>query len=426
MPLDLLSQAQHRPLTREEGYTLVDRDGPPLEELAAAAAALRDAHKGKTVTYSRKVFIPLTTMCRDDCGYCTFKRDPGQPGAGYLTPEQVLDIARRGQAQGCKEALFSLGDKPELRFPEARETLAQLGFATTAGYLAAMCRLVLNETGLLPHPNPGTLSRPELAALRDVSGSMGIMLENLTPRLREPGMAHEAAPDKVPGARVAVARFAGELCFPFTTGLLIGIGETARERVDTLLVIRDLQDRYSHIQEVIVQNFRAKPDIPMRAWPDATYEELVRTIAVARLVLGGSFNIQAPPNLTPATYPALLGAGINDWGGVSPVTPDHINPEAPWPFIDVLAKRSAEAGHTLRERLTLYPEYVARPEFVPSALRGPIARLADGECLKACDFMQGLVFCRHVIRGLFIIESRAFDRSVRQRSLAQPLQRGRQ
>ncbi len=382
MPTDLLSQAQHRPLTREEGYALVDgapgtAGGPPLDALLAAAAALRDAHKGRTVTYSRKVFIPLTTLCRDDCGYCTFKRDPGQPGAGYLTPEEVLEIARRGQAQGCKEALFSLGDKPELRFAEARAALARLGYATTADYLAAMCKRVLSETGLLPHPNPGTLARPELAALRECSGSMGIMLENLTPRLREQGMAHEAAPDKVPGARLAVLRFAGELRFPFTTGLLIGIGETARERVDTLLAIRALHERYGHIQEVIVQNFRAKPGIPMHAWPDASSEDLLRTIAVARLVLGGKFNIQAPPNLSPATYPQLLRAGINDWGGVSPVTPDHINPEAPWPFIDELARRSAEAGHTLRERLTLYPEYVKQPGFVPEALRPAVARLAD-------------------------------------------------
>ncbi len=379
MPLDLLDKAQYQPLTREEGYALVDPGGPPLAALLAAAAALRDAHKGRTVTYSRKVFIPLTTLCRDDCGYCTFKRDPGQPGAGYLTPDEVLDIARRGQAQGCKEALFSLGDKPELRFPEAREALARLGYATTAGYLAAMCALVLKETGLLPHPNPGTLSRAELAALRGASGSMGIMLENLTPRLREPGMAHEAAPDKVPGARLAVLRYAGELRFPFTTGLLIGIGETARERIDTLLAIRGLHERHGHIQEVIIQNFRAKPGIPMQAWPDASFEDLLGTIAAARLVLGGTFNLQAPPNLSPATYPELLGAGINDWGGVSPVTPDHINPEAPWPFIDVLARRSAEAGHTLRERLTLYPEYVARPDFVPVSLRPAVERLADAE-----------------------------------------------
>jgi FO synthase len=379
MSLDLLSKAQHTRLSREEGYALIREDGPPLRDLMAAAAALRNARKGRTVTYSRKVFIPLTTMCRDDCGYCTFKRDPGQSGAGYLTPDEVLEIARQGQAQGCKEALFSLGDKPELRFPEAKAALNALGYETTAEYLAAMCALVVRETGLLPHPNPGTLSRAEIAALRPYSGSMGIMLENLTPRLRLPGMAHEAAPDKVPGARLAVLRFAGEMKFPFTTGLLVGIGETADERVDSLLAIRELHDRYGHIQEAIIQNFRAKPGIPMHAWPDAAHGEFLRTIAVSRLMLGGDFNLQAPPNLTPASYPDLLGAGINDWGGVSPVTPDHINPEAPWPFIDVLARRSAEAGHILRERLTLYPEYVAKPDFVPESLRPHLERFADSE-----------------------------------------------
>jgi FO synthase len=343
------------------------------------AAALRDAHKGREVTYSRKVFIPLTTLCRDDCGYCTFKRDPGQPGAGYLTPDEVLEIARRGQAAGCKEALFSLGDKPELRFPEARALLAGLGHGTTVEYLAAMCALVLKETGLLPHPNPGTLSREEVAMLRPHSASMGSMIENSSPRLRGPGMPHEHAPDKAPRARLAVVRHAGALRFPFTTGLLIGIGETLEERVDTLFAIQALQARHGHVQEVIVQNFRAKPGIPMRAWPDAPHEDLLRTVALARLILGGAMNVQAPPNLTPEQYPELLAAGINDWGGVSPVTPDHINPEAPWPQIDLLAGRSAEAGHILRERLTIYPEYALREEFVPPALRGAVARLADAE-----------------------------------------------
>ena len=375
-----LTRAQRGALTAAEATGLLAADGSALLELLHAAAELREAHKGRTVTYSRKVFIPLTTYCRDDCGYCTFKRDPGQPGARYLTPDEVLEIARRGQALGCKEALFSLGDKPELRFPEAAAALRRLGHETTTGYLAAMCRAVLAETGLLPHPNPGTLSRREMAALRPVSGSMGIMLENLTPRLQEPGMAHAQAPDKVPGARLANLRFAGELRFPFTTGLLIGIGETAAERVETLLAIRDLHARYGHIQEVIVQNFRAKPGIPMADWPDPPLTDLLRTIAVARLLLGGEVNLQAPPNLSPETYPLLLLAGINDWGGVSPVTPDHINPEAPWPLIAELARRSAEVGYTLRERLTLYPEYiVAREGFVPPALQAAVARLADGE-----------------------------------------------
>jgi FO synthase len=376
----LLEKAQNGAISREEAHRLILAEGVPLLELMHAAAALRDAHKGREVTYSRKVFIPLTTYCRDDCGYCTFKRDPGRPGAKTLSPDEVLEIARRGEARGCKEALFSLGDKPELRFPEAAEALARFGHKTTAGYLVAMCRLVLEETGLLPHANPGTLGRAEVAALRGCNGSMGIMLENLTPRLRLPGMAHEHAPDKTPGARLAMVRFAGEERFPFTTGLLIGIGETPAERVDTLFAIKELHEAHGHIQEVIIQNFRAKPDIPMAGWPDAPFPDLLRTIAVARLVLGGEMNIQAPPNLTPEAYPMLLLAGINDWGGVSPVTPDHINPEAPWPEIERLARHSAEVGYMLRERLTVYPEFITRkPGFIPDALRGAVERLADPE-----------------------------------------------
>jgi FO synthase len=380
MPSELLTRAQAGDLSAEEATALLGAQGAALLELMHAAAELREAHKGRVVTYSRKVFIPLTTYCRDDCGYCTFKRDPGQPGAGYLTPDAVLAIARAGAALGCKEALFSLGDKPELRFAEAAAGLRALGHETTHGYLAEMCHAVLSETGLLPHPNPGTLSRREMAALRATSGSMGSMLENLTPRLRHAGMAHEHAPDKAPGARLAQLGFAGELRFPFTTGLLIGIGETPAERVQTLLAIRELHARYGHIQEVIVQNFRAKPGIPMADWPDPPLTDLLRTIAVARLLLGGDFNLQAPPNLSPETYPMLLLAGINDWGGVSPVTPDHINPEAPWPHIAELARRSSEVGYTLRERLTLYPEYITQKSgFVPAALQPAVARLADAE-----------------------------------------------
>ena len=375
-----LTQANGEGLERTQAIGLMKAEGAQLLELMHAAAELREGAKGRVVTYSRKVFIPLTTYCRDDCGYCTFKRDPGQPGAGYLSPGEVLDIARRGRGQGCKEALFSLGDKPELRFPEAAAALGRLGHRTTAGYLAEMCRLVLDETGLLPHPNPGTLSRKEIGALRQASGSMGVMLENLSPRMQHPGMPHEHAPDKKPGARLANLRFAGEMRFPFTTGLLIGIGETVEERVDTLCKIREIHQRYGHIQEVIIQNFRAKPGIPMADTPDATLTDLLRTIAVARLVLGGDMNIQAPPNLSPEAYPMLLLAGINDWGGISPVTPDHINPEAPWPQIEELARRCAEVGYTLRERLTVYPEYITQKEgFVPAALQAPVARLADSE-----------------------------------------------
>lgn len=376
----LAERARAGVLGREEATRLLGAEGAELATLLHAAAAVREAALGRTVSYSRKVFIPLTTYCRDDCGYCTFKKDPGQPGARYLPPEEVLAIAERGRALGCKEALFSLGDKPELRFGEAREALRRLGYARTQDYLLAMCRLVLERTGLLPHPNPGTLGRADIAALREVSPSMGVMLENLTPRLRAPGMPHAAAPDKAPGARRAMLRFAGELRMPFTTGLLVGIGETAAERVDTLLAIGEAHAAHGHVQEVIVQNFRAKPGIPMADWPDASFADLLRTIAVARLLLGGRMNIQAPPNLSPETYPLLLLAGINDWGGVSPVTPDHINPEAPWPLIDTLAAQGEAVGYTLRERLTLYPAYAREPEaWLAPGLRGPVAALAAGD-----------------------------------------------
>ena len=367
-------------ISPESAAHWTEAKGSALLDLLRAACALRDEAKGDTVTYSRKVFIPLTNLCRDDCGYCTFKRDPGQPGAKTLSPDEVLEIARRGAASGCKEALFSLGDKPELRFPEAAQELAKYGYRTTVEYLVAMCQRVFEETGLLPHANPGTLSRREVAQLGEWCPSIGIMLENLTPRLREPGMAHAAAPDKAPGARMATLRFAGEQRIPFTTGLLVGIGESPQERVETLFEIKRLHETHGHIQEVIIQNFRAKPKIPMADWPDATLTDLLRTIALARLILGGEMNIQAPPNLTPEVYPLLLLAGINDWGGVSPVTPDHINPEAPWPEIEALARHSAEAGYKLRERLTVYPEFITQKSgFLRENLKDAVAALADAD-----------------------------------------------
>ena len=371
-----LEQAQRAGLSQTEAERWIVAEGPQLTELMHAAGELSESVHGRQVTYSRKVFVPLTTYCRDDCGYCTFKRDPGQPGAGYLSPEEVLALAYQGKQQGCKEVLFSLGDKPELRFPEASNALQAFGYATTAEYLAAMCALVLEETGLLPHANPGTLSRKEMAALQPFCPSMGVMMENLTPRLRQKGGAHEQAPDKTPGARLAMLRFAGELRFPFTTGLLVGIGETPAERVETLFQILAVHRQFGHVQEVIIQNFCAKPGIPMADWPDATLTDLLRTIAVARLVLGGQMNLQAPPNLSPETYPMLLLAGINDWGGVSPVTPDHINPEAPWPEIERLAQWSAEVGYSLRERLTIYPEFISDKQgYLPEILQRFVQRL---------------------------------------------------
>jgi 7,8-didemethyl-8-hydroxy-5-deazariboflavin synthase CofG subunit len=373
--------------TRDEAIDLLASSGAAQAALLTAAAALRDAGKGRVVTYSRKVFIPLTNLCRDSCGYCTFVRRPGDPRARTLTPDEVLAIARAGAAAGCKEALFSLGDKPERRHPEHGAWLAAQGYGSTIEYLAAMCRRVLDETGLLPHANPGALGAEDVALLRDVNVSMGIMLESTSERLLARGQAHWASPDKVPAVRLATLRAAGEQRVAFTTGLLIGIGETLAERVDTLLAIRDLHARYGHVQEVIVQNFRAKPDIAMRDRPEPDEWEMARTIAVARLLLGPDMNIQAPPNLTPGVYPLYLTAGSNDWGGVSPVTPDHINPEAPWPALVALEQATASVGHTLRERLALYPEYVrARPEFIPLPLRARVAQMTDDSGLVSTEY----------------------------------------
>lgn len=359
----------------------------PLDALMAEATALRDAAHGRVVSYSRKVFIPLTRLCRDVCHYCTFAEVPRPGRAAYLSPEEVLAIARAGAAQGCTEALFTLGDKPELRWPQAREALAALGHPTTLSYLAAMCGLVLKETGLLPHANPGVMTRDEIAALREVTASQGIMLESVSARLCAPGGVHHGSPDKHPEARLEVLRLAGELRVPFTTGILIGIGETRAERIEALRAIAALQDRYGHIQEVIIQNFRAKPRTRLgAAAPEPDLDELLWTIAAARLVLGAEMNIQAPPNLSPGVYQRLVGAGLNDWGGVSPVTPDHVNPEAPWPHLEELAARTAEAGKVLVQRLPAYPAYVRAPAawFAP-AVATAIRRASDAEGLARGD-----------------------------------------
>jgi FO synthase len=331
--------------------------GADAAVLMPQAAALCDAGHGAVVSYSRKVFIPLTRLCRDSCHYCTFAIAP-QPGRNvYLTAEEVLAIARAGQASGCHEALFTLGDKPELRYKTARDELAALGFASTIDYLVAMCELVRRETGLLPHVNPGVLTRDDIARLREVSASQGLMLESTAERLCERGGPHFGSPDKHPALRLETLRLAGELKVPFTTGILIGIGETRRERIDALLAIRNLHERYAHIQEVIIQNFRAKAATRMAAVPDASREELLWTVAVARLLLGAEMNIQAPPNLSGDDCGELIAAGINDWGGVSPVTPDHVNPEAPWPAIEKLEAITQAHGKLLVARLPSYPAY---------------------------------------------------------------------
>jgi FO synthase len=345
------------PLSRDLACRLMRADDDELPVLLAAAVEAKERFKPGVITYSRKVFIPLTNLCRDYCGYCIFRRDPGEPGAHTMTPEEVLQVARAGEKLGCTEALFSLGDKPELAFPEMRATLRHLGYNSTLHYLEAMCELVLRETTLLPHPNPGLLSAEWIARLATVSPSMGLMLETTSTALLAPGAAHDNAPDKVPAKRRRTIEEAGKQKVPFTTGLLIGIGETLEDRVDTLLAIRDLHRRYGHIQEVIIQNFRVKPGIPMRNWPEPTRGEMLRTVAVARLLMPDA-NIQTPPNLSAPYYDDLLGAGINDWGGISPLTPDFINPEKPWPHLEQLKRLTEAKGHRLLPRLPVYPEFL--------------------------------------------------------------------
>jgi len=345
-------------VTRAEAYALIHAQGPALADLMALAAEWSAQSHGRTVSFSRNVFIPLTNLCRDHCGYCAFVKAPGDPAARYLTPDEVLALARTGAAHGCREALFSLGDKPEWTHRAARDALQRLGYPSTTAYLHAMAGRVLDETGLLPHLNPGVLTYDELAQLREVSASMGLMLESVSERLLQPGGPHFGCPDKHPQARLRMMEDAGRLRIPFTTGLLIGIGETPEERVDTLFAIADLHRRYGHIQEVIVQNFRAKPGTRMAHHPEPTVWDMLRALAVARLILGPEMNLQAPPNLAPEVYGLYLLAGANDWGGVSPVTQDHINPEAPWPKLDELRAVTEAAGYQLVERLPVYPAYV--------------------------------------------------------------------
>ena len=357
-----------------------------LDDLLAAATRLRAQGKGSVVSFSKKVFIPLTTLCRDYCGYCTFRKDPGQPGAHFMTPDEVLALAEQGRAAGCKEALFSLGDQPERIFPEAREFLRRQGFARTLDYAAAMSEMVLERTGLLPHANPGVMDRAALERFRESNASVGLMLETGSPRLMRDGLAHFKAPDKVPALRLRTIEEAGKLSMAFTTGILIGIGETFEERVDSLFAIRALHEQYGHIQEVIVQNFRAKPDIPMARHPEPSMEDMLRTIAIARLILGPRMNLQAPPNLSYADFPRLLDAGINDWGGISPVTKDFINPEAAWPQIARLRSETEARGFTLRERLAIYPEFICRETFLSRHVCSRVSQLAGTDGFSSQSF----------------------------------------
>ncbi len=358
----------------------------PLAELMVAASAIRDHGFGNLITYSRKVFIPLTHLCRDACGYCTFAQAPGRTVAAFLSPEQVLDIAHAGKVAGCHEALFTLGDKPELRYQAARQALDALGFASTIDYLAAMCRLVGQETGLLAHVNPGVLGADDIALLRTVSASQGLMLESTAQRLCQPGGPHAGCPDKLPARRLATIEEAGRQNVPFTSGIMIGIGETRAERIEALTALHGLHETYGHIQEIIIQNFRAKPDTAMANMPEPRPEELPWTIARARHIFGPGMSIQAPPNLSTGDYPRLIEAGINDWGGVSPVTKDHVNPEAPWPGIEALAAATAEAGKLLVARLAVYPAFAGDTEtWIGKALRPLVLRAQDADGLARTE-----------------------------------------
>ncbi len=375
----LARAAAGKALSVAEVHALLSARGADLRRMMSIASSLRELGHGRTITYSRKVFIPLTMLCRDHCHYCTFAKPPAKLENPFLSPDEVVAIADAGRRLGCKEALFTLGDRPEERYPLARAWLAERGYGSTLEYLRAVAIRVIESTGLLPHLNPGVMSYEEMARLRHVAPSMGMMLETTSDRLSRRGGPHFGSPDKVPAVRLRVLEDAGRLAIPFTTGILVGIGETLPERGDSLLAIRELHRRYRHIQEVIVQNFRAKPGTAMQDADEPDDEEFLATVATARVVFGPRMHVQAPPNLSePEQQAKLLEAGIDDWGGVSPLTPDHVNPERPWPALDVLAARTAERGLELRERLTVYPQFALRPEvFVAAKMRAPLAALID-------------------------------------------------
>jgi FO synthase len=365
----------------------------PLADLLGQAQVLRLRGHGTAVTYSRKVFIPLTHLCRDVCGYCTFAKAPREVMSPYLSPEDVLAVARAGEKAGCHEALFTLGDKPELRHQAARDALAAMGYASTVDYLEAVCALVLKETSLLPHVNAGVMTEEEVARLRKVSVSQGIMLETISPRLSERGGAHFGSPDKDPAVRMAMIEAAGRQRVPFTSGILIGIGETRLERIESLLALKETHDRHGHLQEIIVQNFRAKPKTRFAESEEPDLDDLLWTAAVARLIFGPEMNIQVPPNLSYAQFPRLLDSGINDWGGISPVTADHVNPEAPWPALARLDFATAAAGCALEQRLAIYPAYVRNAsQWLDRTLVPKVLRLVDAEGLvREDDWSPGTV-----------------------------------
>ncbi|MEO2174490.1 MAG: 7,8-didemethyl-8-hydroxy-5-deazariboflavin synthase CofG, partial [bacterium] len=372
-----------RQLSDVDALSLIDQ---PPELLLTQAAKMRDQGHDRLLSYSRKVFVPLTQLCRDSCHYCAFAQSPRQLEGAYLTPDQVLDIAHAGKVAGCKEALFTLGDKPELRYQGAREALAALGYKSTIEYLRAMALLVFEETGLLPHLNPGVMTSTEITSLREVSVSMGLMMESTSERLMQKGGCHYGSPDKEPARRLESIDEAGRQSIAFTTGILIGIGETRTERIESLLALRASHARFGHLQEIIIQNFRAKAGTRMALAAEPDIADLQWTVAVARLIFGPHMNIQAPPNLSVTGIADLIAAGINDFGGVSPVTPDYVNPEAPWPHLDNLAKQTAASGKIMVERLALYPEYIRdREHWLDPAFQAAVLDKIDGESLARTD-----------------------------------------
>jgi len=370
-------------LTDAEALALIDVEPPDaLGALLAVAGHIRQRRKGSVITYSPKVFLPVTNLCRDRCAYCTFRSDPDDAHAWTMLPEEIRDCCRGGRSVGCIEALTCLGDKPEVAFRSYRHTLRALGHASTISYVRQACEIAIEE-GLLPHTNAGLMTRAEMAMLKPVNASMGLMLENISPRLRGKGEVHHYAPDKDPALRLEMMRHAGELAIPFTTGILLGIGETSAEVVGSLAAIRDLHRTYGHIQEIIIQNFRAKPSTPMATRPEPASLDVARTIAVARL-MAPDMNLQAPPNLSPYDHRLLLTAGINDWGGISPLTRDYVNPEAPWPHLEALRETCRSQGLSLHARLPVYAEYVNRPEGLDPALRAAVNRRANEIGVPAC------------------------------------------
>jgi FO synthase len=362
---------------KEDAYRLIKSNN--LQALMSVARIIRDNSKGKRMTYSRKIFIPLTNICRNRCGYCGFRKEPNDKDAEIMEPGKVISFAKAGSKARCTEALFTLGEKPEERYPEVKEELKKLGYDGTLEYLRDVCEMVIKKTGLLPHSNPGVMTKSELVDLKEVNSSMGLMLENVSDRLCNKGGAHEFSPSKRPKIRLATIENAGQLKIPFTTGLLIGIGESPEEVVDSLYAIKKINKKYGHIQEIIIQNFRAKPKTPMESYPEPSVKDIAKTIALTRIIFLGNMNIQAPPNLSNECSD-YLSSGINDWGGVSPVTKDFINPEAPWPEIEALKRVTEQKGFELKARLPVYPEFILnKVDFLPKSLKGYIISLVNDE-----------------------------------------------